>query len=92
MNSRAWGSGSAAGAVEQTRGDGSSAERCTPGDVAPLRTGSARPLIALASAVLTLLCVALAVALGVANGLLLLATIFVVVHAWALGFIRIRRR
>lgn len=56
------------------------------------RVGSVRPLIALASLVLALLCVGLAFAVGASNGLLVLATIFTVVHLWALGFIRPRRR
>lgn len=91
MTSGAWGSGIPSGEGTPT-GESVTSERRTPGDAAPLRTGSARPLIALASALLTLLCVALAFVFGVANGLLILATIFVVVHAWALGFIRLRRR
>lgn len=48
-------------------------------------TGSARPLIAWAALVLTLLCVVLAVVVGRANGLLVLATVFAVVFAWAVG-------
>lgn len=55
------------------------------------RIGSGRPVIALASLVLSLLCVGLAFAVGSANGLLVLATIFTVVHLWALGFIRLPR-
>lgn len=48
-------------------------------------TGSAMPLIRWASGLLTLLCVVLAVITGVANGLLVLATIFAAVFAWANG-------
>ncbi len=50
--------------------------------------GSARPVIAAASFLLTLLCVVLAVFAGVANGLLVLATIFAAVFAWAVGAFR----
>lgn len=45
--------------------------------------GTARVVIASASAFLLLLCVALAVVFGVANGLLVLATVFLGVFAWA---------
>lgn len=49
------------------------------------RRGSALTIIAWASGLLTLLCVALAIVAGAANGLLVLATIFAVVFAWANG-------
>lgn len=48
-------------------------------------TGSARPLIAWAALLLTLLFVVLAVVAGRANGLLVLATVFAGVFVWALG-------
>lgn len=48
-------------------------------------TGSARPLIAWVALLLTLLCVVLAVVTVRANGLLVMATIFAAVHAWAVG-------
>lgn len=48
-------------------------------------TGSARPLIAWVSLLLTLLCVVLAVVVGRANGLLILALFFTAVFTWAVG-------
>lgn len=65
-------------------GDGAEVNRGSVGTAAPV-TGSARPIIAWASGLLTLLCVALAFVAGVANGLLLLATIFAAIAIWALG-------
>lgn len=47
--------------------------------------GSARAVIATASAFLALLCVTAAFITGLANGVLLLATIFAAVYAWAVG-------
>lgn len=43
------------------------------------------PLISWASALLTLLCVVLALVVGVANGLLVLATVFVAIFTWSVG-------
>lgn len=48
-------------------------------------TGSARPLIAWVSLLLALLCVLLAFLAGIDNGLLVLATVFAVIFAWAVG-------
>ncbi|UGS27616.1 hypothetical protein K8F61_05350 [Microbacterium resistens] len=81
MNSRSWG-------PDRTPGDGSPTERRTTGADAPLRTGSARPLIAWVSLLLTLLCLVLALVGMRANGLLLLATVFAVVLVWAVGGFR----
>ena len=47
--------------------------------------GTARVVIATAAAVLLLLCVTLAAIAGVANGLLLGATICLAVFLWAIG-------
>lgn len=66
-------------------GDWAPTERRTAGDNAPLRIGTARVTIAAVAMFLTLLCVGLAVALQVANGLLVLATIFAAAYAWAIG-------
>lgn len=44
-----------------------------------------RVVIGMTSLNLTILCVALAFVAGVANGLLVLATIFAAVFAWAAG-------
>lgn len=78
MTSGAWGSG-------LPTGDGAPTERRTAGDNAPLRIGTARVTIAAVAMFLTLLCVGLAVRFGIANGLLILATIFAVAYAWAIG-------
>lgn len=78
MNSRSWGPG-------QTPGDGSTSDRGAAGEAAPILTGSVMPLISWASALLTILCVALAFVAGVANGLLVLATIFAAIFAWSVG-------
>jgi len=79
MTSRSWGPGKAPGV-------GRESARGTVGtDAAATPIGSARPVIAWASFVLTLLCVVLAVLAGVANGLLLLATIFAATFAWSVG-------
>lgn len=51
-------------------------------------TGSARPLIAWAAFLLTLLCVVLAVVTMRANGLLLLGTVFLAIGVWATGAYR----
>lgn len=73
-----WGSGKRTGELrDQVRGDGSGGRA--------LRQGSALPLIRVASLVLTLLCVVLALAAGIANGLLVLATIFAAVFIWSVG-------
>lgn len=48
--------------------------------------GSALTLISYASALLTLLCVVLAFVAGIANGLLVLATISAAIFAWSVGF------
>jgi len=77
MTSGAWGSGTPSG-------DGQEVDRGTVGTDAPA-TGSARVVIGMVSLNLTLLCVVLAFFAGVANGLLVLATIFGVVFAWAIG-------
>lgn len=78
MTTGAWGSG-------QTPGDGSGeVDRGGAGEHVPA-TGSARVVIGLASLNLTILCVVLAFFAGTANGLLLLATIFAAVFAWAAG-------
>ena len=50
--------------------------------------GSARVVIAAAAFLLALLCVVLAFVAGVANGLLILATVFAVIFAWAVGALR----
>lgn len=80
MSSRIWGPGEA-------HGDGQESARGTAGaDAAATPKGSALTLISYASFLLTLLCVVLAVVVGVANGLLLLATIFAATFAWSVGF------
>lgn len=80
MNSRIWGPG-------RPSGDGQESARGTVGTDAPATPkGSALTLISYASFLLTLLCVVLAFMVGVANGLLLLATIFAAVFAWSVGF------
>lgn len=66
-------------------GDGAEVDRGGAGELAPA-TGSARPLIGWLSLLLTVLCLVLALVTMRANGLLLLATIFAVVCAWAVGF------
>lgn len=48
-------------------------------------TGSVRPLIGAMSLLLTVLCLVLAWVSGVANGVLLLATVFAVVWVWSIG-------
>lgn len=78
MTSGSWGSGS-------PTGDGAPAGRRAAGDNAPSRIGSARIVIGMVALNLTLLCVVLALLAGAANGLLLLASIFAVVFAWAAG-------
>lgn len=78
MSSGAWGSG-------QTPGDGSTSGRGTAGEAAPSRTGSARPLIAWASVLLTVLCVVAAFLTGRANGVLVLALLFAATFAWSVG-------
>lgn len=78
MTSGAWGSG-------LPTGDGAPTERRTAGDNAPLRIGTARVTIAAVAMFLTLFCVGLAIGYGVANGLLVLATIFAAAYAWAIG-------
>lgn len=50
-----------------------------------MRRGSALVLIQYVSVLLALLCVVLAFIFGVANGLLVLATIFAAVFAWSVG-------
>lgn len=86
MNSRSWGPGAPASGDagqrtgdlrDQVRGDGSGGRT--------LRQGSGRVIIGMASLNLTLLCVVLAVLAGVANGLLVLATIFAATFAWSVG-------
>lgn len=52
------------------------------------RTGTARVVIGMASFFLTVLCVVLAFVFGVANGLLVLATVFLGVFIWAVGAYR----
>lgn len=47
--------------------------------------GTARVLIGMAAFMLTLICVVAAFVVGVANGLLVLATIFAAVFAWSVG-------
>lgn len=79
MTSGAWGSG------EQTPGDGSTSGRGTSGEAAPTPIGGTRVVIATGAMLLTLLCVGLAIEVGVRNGLLILAIIFAVVYAWAIG-------
>lgn len=49
------------------------------------RQGSARPLIAVASLLLTVLCLVLVVVRMQADGVLILATVFAGVHVWAIG-------
>lgn len=80
MSSRSWGPGKAPG-------DGQESARGTVGtDAAATPIGSARVLIAWVSLMLTLLCVVLVFAVTRnRDGLLLLATIFFLVHAWAVG-------
>lgn len=48
-------------------------------------TGSARPLIAWLALLAALLCVVLAFVGRVDNGLMVLATVFAVIFAWAVG-------
>lgn len=79
MTSGAWGSG------EQTPGDGSTSGRGTSGEAAPTPIGGTRVVISTLALMLTLLCVGLAIEVGVRNGLLILATIFAVTYAWAIG-------
>lgn len=75
---RPWGPGTPAG-------ESGAVGRGTAGEAAPTRTGTARPLIAWAALLLTVLCVVLAVITTRANGLLILATVFLVVWVWAIG-------
>lgn len=78
MTSGAWGSG-------RTPGDGSEVDRGSVGTAAPA-TGSARIVIGMASLVLTLLCVVLALTVTHnRDGLLVLALIFGSAYAWAAG-------
>lgn len=51
-------------------------------------TGTARPLIAWVAFTLTVLCVVLAIIAGRANGLLVLATLFLFTGIWAIGAFR----
>ena len=51
-------------------------------------TGSARPLIAWAALLLAVLCVVVAFVTMRANGVLILATLFVLVFTWAVGGFR----
>ena len=78
MTSGSWGSGT-------PTGEGAPTGRRAAGDNAPSRIGSARVVIGMASLNLTILCVVLAFIAGVANGLLVLATLFAAVFAWAAG-------
>lgn len=84
MTSGAWGSGMPPGDGAPI-GESVTSGRGTSGDAAPARTGSARVVIGMASLNLTILCVVLAFIAGAANGLLVLATVFAVVFAWAIG-------
>lgn len=77
MTSGSWGSG-------EPTGDGAEVDRGSAGAAAPA-TGSVRVVIGMASLNLTILCVVLACFAGVANGLLVLATLFAAVFAWAVG-------
>jgi len=79
MTSGSWGSGTPTG-DRASAGRGSAGEQPRPD-----RIGSARVVIGMASLNLTILCVVLAFVAGVANGLLVLATIFAAVFAWAAG-------
>ncbi len=76
MNSRA--------GVRVPPGDGAEVDRGGAGEHAPA-TGSARVVLGLLFLWLTILCVVLAFIFGVANGLLVLATVFAVGFAWAAG-------
>lgn len=51
----------------------------------PAAIGTARVIIAVAALFLTLLCVVLAFIAGVDNGVMVLATVFLVVFIWAVG-------
>lgn len=53
-----------------------------------MRIGSARVLIAMVALLFTLTCVAAAFVVGVANGLLILATVFAAIFAWSVGALR----
>ncbi|WP_141651292.1 hypothetical protein [Microbacterium sp. 3J1] len=77
MTSGSWGSG-------EPTGERAEVDRGSAGAAAPA-TGSARIVIGMAALNLTILCVVLACFAGVANGLLVLATIFAAVFAWAAG-------
>lgn len=88
MNSENWGLGSPAGDPGTTGRGTVGTDAPTTSDPTPRTSaaiGTVRPIIALSSLVLTLMCVALAFVAGTRNGLLLLATLFLAVHIWALG-------
>lgn len=76
---------SGAGAPETPHGDEVSSGRGSAGESSPDPTGGARIVIGMAAMMLSLLCVVLAFIFGVANGLLVLATIFAGVFFWAIG-------
>lgn len=78
MNSRSWG-------PDRTPGDGSRPDRGTAGADAPIRTGSARVVIAMAAFNLTLLCVAIMVITRTVNAVGILALFFLAVYIWAVG-------
>lgn len=65
-------------------GDGQEVDRGSVGTAAPA-TGTARIALGMLFFWLTILCVVLAFIFGVANGLLLLATVFGAGFAWAAG-------
>lgn len=80
---------SGVGVPERPTGDVGAGRDGGAGELAvPHRQGSARPLIAWVSLLLTALCLVLALVTVRANGLLLLATIFAVVLVWAVGGFR----
>lgn len=80
-----WGPGDvASGEATQRTGEFRVRAQEAGGD-RPLRVGSAVVLIRYVSAVLTLLCVAVAWVTGLANGVVLLATFFAAVFAWSVG-------
>lgn len=93
MNPETWELGRSVGETDQAgRGTVGTDAPTASGDQAARPSsaiGTVRPIIALGSLVLTLLCVALAFVAGTRNGLLLLASIFLAVHIWALGAHRI---
>lgn len=79
MISRGWGTG-------ESHGDGTGVACGTVGaDAAAAPKGSALTLIAWTSGLLTLLCVVLSLIFMVANGLLILATVFAAIFAWSIG-------